>query len=115
MYNTEKCTVSVRGNRLIYRMAGNIAGEFNLAVWRMSGQSAKLKSAKHSAHGDFDDLVLYARQIKIRQSLKKNGKMTNPPNIIPANISGHTVVPILTVLFKCQLILYESFSLRERT
>ena len=52
-------------------MAGNIGGEFNLAVWRISGQSAKLRSAKHSAHGDFDDLVLYARQIKIRQSSKK--------------------------------------------
>ena len=25
----------------IYRMAGNIGGEFNLAVWQMSGRSAK--------------------------------------------------------------------------
>ena len=52
-------------------MARNIGGELNLAVWRMSGQSAKLKSAKHSTHGNFDDHVLYARQIKIRQSSKK--------------------------------------------
>ena len=69
-------------------MAGNIGGEFNLAVWRMSGQSAKLKPSKHFAHGDFDDLVLYARQIKIRQSSKKMGKwrirqMLFPP-IFPA-------------------------------
>ena len=41
-------------------MAGNIGGEFNLVVWRMSGWSAKLKSAKYSAHGDFADLILYA-------------------------------------------------------
>ena len=58
----------------LYRMAGNIGGKFNLAVWRMSGQSDKLKSTKHSAHGDFDDLVLHARQIIIRHSSKNKGK-----------------------------------------
>ena len=35
-----------------YHMAGNIGGEFNLAVWRMSGRSGKFKSAKYSANGD---------------------------------------------------------------
>ena len=34
-------------------MAGNIGGEFNLAVWRISGRSAKI------SNGDFADLVLY--------------------------------------------------------
>ena len=73
----------------------------------MIGQSAKLKSAKYSAHGDFADLVLYAAaavpdpahaEIAVPQSaklksanLQKIGKMTKPRNIIPANISGHTV------------------------
>ena len=57
----------------LYHMAGNIGGKFNLVVWRMSGQSTKLKFAKHSAHWDFDDLVLHTRQIKIRQSFKKWG------------------------------------------
>ena len=75
-------------------MAGNIGAEFNLAVWRMSSQSAKLKSGKYSGHGDFADLVLYAmaavytqprpyrdrgstiRQIKIRQSSKNYDKST---------------------------------------
>ena len=41
-------------------MAGNIGGEFNLVVWRMSGRSAKLKSAKYSAPWDFANLVLHA-------------------------------------------------------
>ena len=87
-------------------MAGNIGREFNLAVWRMSSWSTKLKSAKYSAHGDFADLVLYAAtavpnpahtEIAVPQSaklktanLQKIGKMMNPPNIIPANTSGHT-------------------------
>ena len=95
-------------------MAGNIGGEFNLAVWRMSGWSAKLKFAKYSAHGNFADLVLYAasavpdpangeiavpRSAKLKSAnLQKIGKMTNPPNIIPANISGHTVCATCTLL-----------------
>ena len=41
-------------------MAGNISRKFNLAVWQVSGQFAKLKPAKYSANGDFADLVLYA-------------------------------------------------------
>ena len=41
-------------------MAGNVGGEINLVVWRMSSLSAKLKSAKYSDHGNFADLVLYA-------------------------------------------------------
>ena len=73
----------------------------------MSGQSTKLKSAKYSAHGDFADLILYVaaavpdpahaeiavpRSAKLKSAnLRKIGKMTNPPNIIPANISSHTV------------------------
>ena len=86
-------------------MAGNIGGEFNLAVWWMSGQSTKLKFAKYSAHGDFADLVLYTAaavpdpahtKIAVPRSdeLKSANlkKTTNPPNSIPANISGYTVV-----------------------
>ena len=38
-------------------MAGNIGGEFNLADWRMSRQSAKFKSAKYSVNVEFADLV----------------------------------------------------------
>ena len=88
-------------------MAGNIGGEFNLAVWRMSGRSAKLKSAKYTTHVDFADLVLYAaaavpdpahaeitvpRSTKLKSAnLPKIWKITNPPNIIPANISSHMV------------------------
>ena len=91
-----------------YRMAGNIGGEFNLAIWRMSGRSVKLKSAKYSAHGDFADLALHAaaavhnpthadiavpRSAKLKfANLQKIGKVTNPPNIIPTNISGHMVL-----------------------
>ena len=83
----------------MYRMAGNIGGEFNLAVWRMGGQSAKLKSAKHSAHGDFDDLVKSA-------NLKKMGKwrirqILFPP-IFPAIRYIYTYVcTLLLVLYSC--------------
>ena len=47
-------------SEVCYRMAGNIGGEFNLVVWRMSGQSAKFKSIKYSANGDFAEHILYA-------------------------------------------------------
>ena len=88
-------------------MSRNIGRELNLAVWRMSDQSTKLKSAKYSTHGDFADLVLYAMaavpnpahaEIVVSRSanlksanLQKIWKMTNPPNIIPTNISSHMV------------------------
>ena len=93
-------------------MAG-IGGEFKLAVWQMSVWSAKFKSAKYSATGNFADLVLYAvaavpdpalteiavpRPTKLKSAnLKKFGKMTNSPNIIPANISGHMVCYTVTL------------------
>ena len=123
-------------NNLYYRIAGNIGGEFNLAVWRMSGRSAKLNSAKYSADRDADliPIPVYSvdvavvlgvrldscnvlmrmrarvhryeaavpgpahaeitapRSAKLKTAnLQKFGKMRNPPNIIPANISGYTV------------------------
>ena len=46
------CVEEIGGRE--YRIAGNIGGEFNLAVWRMSGRSAKLNSAKYSADRDAD-------------------------------------------------------------
>ena len=147
----------------MYRMAGNIGGEFNLADWRMSGRSAKFKSAKYFANTEFVPSLPYMvlgtrrdrfafavftkesyiphrkggrrgnswrkaspkrrREVKQRRArvnlytgtgtrypapptprsqlsrsaelksanLQKLAKMMNPPNLIPAKFSGHTV------------------------
>ena len=70
-----------------YRIAGNIGGEFNLADWRICESTAKLNSAKYESCPDIWCLRLSDRQIKFRQT----AKITNPPNITPANFSGYTV------------------------
>ena len=54
MYKLVNC-VHEHYDQLTYRMAGNIGREFNLAVWWMSD-----RSAKYSAHGDINDLVVHA-------------------------------------------------------
>ena len=71
----------------IYRIAGNIGGEFNLADWRICERTAKLNSAKRHAVLLVPRHMVSDRQIKFRQT----AKITNPPNITPANFSGYTV------------------------
>ena len=71
----------------VYRIAGNIGGEFNLADWRICESTTKLNSAMHHAVLLVPRHMVSDRQIKFRQT----AKITNPPNITPANLSGYTV------------------------
>ena len=81
----------------IYRIAGNIGGELYLADWRISCHAANIKSANcancvdsRRRHGD---RTVTAKFISANCNVLPFS--SNPPNIIPANISGYMVYSLL--------------------
>ena len=72
-----------------YRMAWNVGGEVNLSDWRMYERTTKFNSTNDvyaRVRSAWSRLVC---QIIIHQS--SSGKIANPLNITPANISCHMV------------------------
>ena len=79
----------------VYRIAGNIGGELNLAVYITT---TKLKSAKISySHILYIRMAILYRTAKFKSAniYSSNGDFgLKSPNLIPANISGYTVVSL---------------------
>ena len=97
-----KCLYNIIWNyaytSVVYRIAGKFGRELKLAVWRSTFATAKLKST------DISYLHIY-----IWRSLTKPPNLNppicmqwrfgaQPPNLIPANISGYTVYNIENVV-----------------
>ena len=76
---------------MAYCIAGKFGGELNLAVWRSTSTTAKLKSAKISYS------YIYVRRSHTEPPHQNPPILlqwpfgTQPPNLIPTNISGYTV------------------------
>ena len=82
-------------DNILYDIAGNIGGELNLVDWLFYEHTVKFKSANYFSSTDVTSPCnLGNRQINIRQFRFSHPFPSNPPNLIPANISGSTVQSI---------------------
>ena len=87
----ERCYKVLYGISNVYCIAGKFGGELNLAVWRSAWATAKLNSAKIS----YSHVYLWRSRTEppnLNSPIRLKWQFgTQPPNLIPANITGYTV------------------------
>ena len=78
----------------MYRIAGNIGGGLNLVDWRFYKHTAKFKSANYFSSTNVTSSCSLVGPITaklISANFDFSPFLSNPPNVIPANISGCTI------------------------
>ena len=96
----EACCVSYLSRERIYRIAGNIGGELYLADWWISCHTTNINIAptrvdSQRRRGDRTEIAKF-----VSANCNFLSFSSNPPNIIPANISGYTLVCYDQPLFR---------------
>ena len=94
---------------LLYRIAGKLGRELNLAVWRFAPTTVKLKSANIS----YTHICIWRSRTKPPNlnppifSLELI--LGDPPNLIPAKFSSYTVIPYVSDhAYACSTVVYLS-------
>ena len=81
---------------IVYRTAGNIGGQLNLAVWRLGKQPSNLNPSNLSATYANKGTRIICTELppNLNQPIFRLLR-TKPPNLKIANISGYTVIAII--------------------